>query len=201
MNRINTYFLFSSLLFCSVLFISFHGSSTSDISQVHLISLLSVALLTSFYDWCRVQLFTAINAINAINLLNSTNHPSSKYHSPHPPPLQTQSSINTVPKTRSKANSNNMAEFIVNLLEMGVTNFYRNATGAFQEMKTMELQKWIRIIAVVGAYLLIRPYFIKLGAKKQEAEYAKARAEHAQKKEKEKHIGANSFRDSLIRVT
>ncbi|RAL67660.1 hypothetical protein DID88_008406 [Monilinia fructigena] len=90
-----------------------------------------------------------------------------------------------------------MAEFIVNLLETGVANFYRNATGAFQEMKTMELQKWIRIIAVVGAYLLIRPYFIKLGAKKQEAEYAKARAEHAQKKEKEKHIGANSFRDSV----
>ncbi|KAA8572665.1 hypothetical protein EYC84_003259 [Monilinia fructicola] len=28
-----------------------------------------------------------------------------------------------------------MAEFIVNLLETGVTNFYRNATGAFQEMK------------------------------------------------------------------
>ncbi|ESZ90011.1 hypothetical protein SBOR_9604 [Sclerotinia borealis F-4128] len=90
-----------------------------------------------------------------------------------------------------------MAEAITNLLEMGATNFYRNVTGAFEQMKTMELQKWIRIIAVVGAYLLIRPYFIKLGAKKQEKEYSKALGEHAEKKEKEKHVGANSFRDSV----
>ncbi|KAF7904367.1 hypothetical protein BTUL_0003g00430 [Botrytis tulipae] len=89
-----------------------------------------------------------------------------------------------------------MAEFITNLLEMGAANFYRNTTGAFAQMKDMELQKWIRIVAVVGAYLLIRPYFINLGAKKQEKEYAKARAGHAEQKEKEKHVGANSFRDS-----
>lgn len=60
----------------------------------------------------------------------------------------------------------------------------------------MELKKWIRIVAVVGAYLLIRPYFIKMGAKKQEQAYAKTRAEHAEKQEKEKHMGANSFRES-----
>ncbi|KAI9646572.1 hypothetical protein NHQ30_004567 [Ciborinia camelliae] len=90
-----------------------------------------------------------------------------------------------------------MADFITNLLETGATNFYRNATGMFQELKTLELQKWIRIVAIVGAYLLVRPYFINLGAKKQEQEYTKARAEHAEKKEKEKHVGANSFRDSV----
>lgn len=90
-----------------------------------------------------------------------------------------------------------MADFITNLFEKGATNFVRNVTGSFEEMKTMELQKWIRIVAIVGAYLLIRPYFLNAGAKKQEKQYAKARAEHAEKKEKEKHVGANSFRDSV----
>ena len=42
------------------------------------------------------------------------------------------------------------------------SNFWRNLTGIFDDMSNT---RWIRLVAVVGAYLLLRPYLVKLGEK------------------------------------
>lgn len=39
------------------------------------------------------------------------------------------------------------------------------------------LRNWIRIIAILGGYLLVRPYLVKGSVKKQEQEYAKIYAD------------------------
>jgi len=53
-------------------------------------------------------------------------------------------------------------------------NFLRNSAASFD---TMTPKKWIRLIAIVGAYLLLRPYLLKLGAKVQEQHLEKAARE------------------------
>ncbi|RDL35465.1 uncharacterized protein BP5553_07396 [Venustampulla echinocandica] len=49
-------------------------------------------------------------------------------------------------------------------------NFVRNLRKTFDGMT---LEKYVRLIAVVGAYLLLRPYIMKLGAKIQAKEHEK----------------------------
>lgn len=43
----------------------------------------------------------------------------------------------------------------------------------------MTLEKWIRLIIAVGAYALLRPYIIKLGAKQQMKAHERQEAEDA----------------------
>jgi hypothetical protein len=50
------------------------------------------------------------------------------------------------------------------------SNFWRNITGVFDEMDN---KRWIRLVAAVGAYLLLRPYLMKLGEKLQNKQYEK----------------------------
>lgn len=45
-----------------------------------------------------------------------------------------------------------------------------NSVKSFTEMTP---QRWLRIIAIVGAYLLIRPYLLKLAAKQQKKQLDK----------------------------
>lgn len=47
-------------------------------------------------------------------------------------------------------------------------NLVRNTTQAFTEMKP---EGYIRLVVIVGAYALIRPYLMKLGAKMQERQH------------------------------
>lgn len=54
------------------------------------------------------------------------------------------------------------------LLSDRMTN---NVSASFSNMT---LQQWIRLVAIVGAYCLLRPYVIKMGAKHQEKEFEKA---------------------------
>jgi hypothetical protein len=52
--------------------------------------------------------------------------------------------------------------------------FTTNLTASFS---TMTLKHWIRLVMIVGTYLLVRPYLVKLGAKHQEKQFEKAHQE------------------------
>jgi len=71
----------------------------------------------------------------------------------------------------------------------------RVTTNVSASFTALTLQQWIRVVAVVGAYLLARPYLIKLGAKRQmaqlEAEDEATEAERAR-------ISANEFRGQKL---
>ncbi|KAI1438746.1 DUF1531-domain-containing protein [Xylaria sp. CBS 124048] len=60
---------------------------------------------------------------------------------------------------------------LVTLIADRLTN---NVSMSFTNMT---LQQWIRLVAIVGAYALLRPYVIKMGAKHQEKQFAKAQEE------------------------
>ncbi|KAI0129941.1 trafficking PGA2 [Xylariales sp. AK1849] len=53
----------------------------------------------------------------------------------------------------------------------------RFATNLTTSFTSMSLKHWIRVIMVVGAYLLARPYIIKLAGKQQEKQFEKERQE------------------------
>ncbi|KAK9775543.1 putative Protein trafficking Pga2 [Seiridium cardinale] len=49
----------------------------------------------------------------------------------------------------------------------------RFATNLGASFSTMTLKHWIRLVMIVGTYLLVRPYMVKLGAKYQEKQFEK----------------------------
>ncbi|KAH9901871.1 DUF1531-domain-containing protein [Xylariomycetidae sp. FL2044] len=49
----------------------------------------------------------------------------------------------------------------------------RFATNFGQSLTSMTPKQWLRLVIVVGAYLLLRPYLIKMGAKFQEKQFEK----------------------------
>ncbi|KAI0396119.1 DUF1531-domain-containing protein [Xylariaceae sp. FL0594] len=55
---------------------------------------------------------------------------------------------------------------------------------------SMTLEQWIRLVAIVGAYALLRPYIIKWGAKYQEKQFEKDQKEVAE-------ISPNQLRGEL----
>ncbi|KAL2262703.1 hypothetical protein VTK26DRAFT_354 [Humicola hyalothermophila] len=69
---------------------------------------------------------------------------------------------------------------IANLASTVGNRFATNLKGTFADMTP---QQWIRLVIIVGAYLLVRPYLIKLGGKAQMKahEEEEARAEAAAK--------------------
>jgi flagellar biosynthesis/type III secretory pathway M-ring protein FliF/YscJ len=66
----------------------------------------------------------------------------------------------------------------------------RMTTNIGSSIDSMTLQHWIRLVAIVGAYALLRPYIIKLGAKAQEKQFEKAQQETAE-------ISPNQLRGQL----
>ncbi|KAI0967516.1 DUF1531-domain-containing protein [Xylaria arbuscula] len=66
----------------------------------------------------------------------------------------------------------------------------RMTTNVGGSITNMTAQQWIRLVAVVGAYALLRPYIIKLGAKHQEKQFEKAQEETA-------NISPNELRGEL----
>ncbi|KAG9231877.1 trafficking PGA2-domain-containing protein [Amylocarpus encephaloides] len=50
---------------------------------------------------------------------------------------------------------------------------YRFPMNLWRSLAAMNPQNYIRLVAVVGAYLLLRPYLVKLGSKIQEREHEK----------------------------
>lgn len=81
----------------------------------------------------------------------------------------------------------------------------RLVTNSIASFEGMTAQRWVRIIAIVGAYMLIRPYLLSFAAKKQKAQFEKEAAElglddgevknanslrgGGKKKEQEKEVG------------
>jgi hypothetical protein len=61
-------------------------------------------------------------------------------------------------------------EFIASWLKYFYTNFTRNAVALWSDTTA---KQWIRVIVIVGAYLLLRPYLEKLGAKMQSLQHEK----------------------------
>jgi len=57
-------------------------------------------------------------------------------------------------------------DFVVDYAE----NFYTNVTNV---LVGMDQKKWIRLVVVIGAYLLLRPWILKFGAYVQEKEHEK----------------------------
>lgn len=61
-------------------------------------------------------------------------------------------------------------QMVPNQLNTWYNNFTRNAVHMWDDMT---LLKYIRLIAIVGAYALLRPYIMKWGEKLQAKEYEK----------------------------
>ena len=70
-----------------------------------------------------------------------------------------------------------------------------NSIKSFEEMTA---QRWDRIIAIVGAYLLIRPYLLNAAAKKQKQQLEKEAEDLGLGKSEA--LDANDFRGSGVRV-
>ena len=60
----------------------------------------------------------------------------------------------------------------------------------------MTLKNWIRLVAAVGTYLLLRPYLIKLSARQQEKQFEKIDADTAAAMGPKAKIQPNALRDS-----
>ncbi|KAI0550733.1 protein trafficking Pga2 [Xylaria curta] len=73
---------------------------------------------------------------------------------------------------------------LVTLITDRVTN------NVSTSLTNMTAQQWIRLIAIVGAYALLRPYIIKLGAKHSAKEFEKAQQDVAE-------ISPNQLRGEL----
>lgn len=86
-------------------------------------------------------------------------------------------------------------EAIVAQLYHWANNFHRNLFHMFDDMNTT---RYIRLIACVGAYLLLRPYFVKIGEKIQAKELEKQGSAkdpyEASTKDDKKKITPNALR-------
>lgn len=60
------------------------------------------------------------------------------------------------------------------------SNFKNQSTGAFARMTAKD---WIRLVIVVGAYALLRPYLIKIGANFQQKQFEKAQKQELAEEE------------------
>ncbi|KAI1169163.1 DUF1531-domain-containing protein [Nemania serpens] len=55
----------------------------------------------------------------------------------------------------------------------------RTSSNVSASFDSMTAQQWIRLVAIVGAYALLRPYVIKMGAKYQVKQFEKDQQEDA----------------------
>ncbi|KAK5170030.1 hypothetical protein LTR04_005083 [Oleoguttula sp. CCFEE 6159] len=63
-----------------------------------------------------------------------------------------------------------LADTVTGTLSTWAGNFSRNTSTAFGQLRVRD---YIRLIVIVGAYCLLRPYLIKIGAKIQAADHAR----------------------------
>jgi hypothetical protein len=67
---------------------------------------------------------------------------------------------------RPQANLDN----VLTTLSTWAGNFQRNTRAAFVELRAKD---YIRLVVIIGAYLLLRPYLVKAGARAQEKSHAR----------------------------
>ncbi|KAI1635943.1 DUF1531-domain-containing protein [Biscogniauxia mediterranea] len=83
-----------------------------------------------------------------------------------------------------------LGESISNLAKLVTTRVSNNVGESFTAMTT---QQWIRLIVVVGGYMLLRPYIIKMGAKHQIKQLEKQHAEE----ERQAQLSPNDLRGKI----
>ncbi|KAI0897807.1 DUF1531-domain-containing protein [Annulohypoxylon nitens] len=69
--------------------------------------------------------------------------------------------------------------------------FSHNVTESFSSMTP---KQWIRLVIIVGAYALLRPYIIKMGAKHQEKQLEK---QFKEEEERQAQISPNQLRGEI----
>ncbi|KAH8891293.1 DUF1531-domain-containing protein [Thozetella sp. PMI_491] len=77
----------------------------------------------------------------------------------------------------------------MDLIRIAWERFSNNLLASFE---LMTLQKWIRVVIVVGTYMLLRPYLIALGKKSQ------MRSHEAAENEGRAEISPNELRGRVI---
>lgn len=86
---------------------------------------------------------------------------------------------------------------VVKLAGIGYDRFTTNMRATLDGMSP---EKWIRLVMIVGAYMLLRPYLIKLGGKSQMKQHEKEAAEaEAEAKEKAK-MSPNELRGHKVEI-
>ncbi|CAN8095513.1 unnamed protein product [Discula destructiva] len=80
---------------------------------------------------------------------------------------------------------------IVNLAGIGYDRLTTNLRKSFDGMSA---EKWIRIVIVVGAYCLLRPYLMKMGSKVQMKQYEKEAADTKAAEEEQAKMSPNELR-------
>lgn len=88
-----------------------------------------------------------------------------------------------------------MANVVVDWIVYYASNFYRNVTHILDDLDATRV---LRMVAIIGAYLLLRPYLLKFGAKSQAAEHEKEIELQKQERKKNKaKISANTLRGQV----
>ncbi|KAI0119430.1 DUF1531-domain-containing protein [Daldinia grandis] len=82
-------------------------------------------------------------------------------------------------------------ESISELYTLVRDRFNNNVSESFTSMTAKE---WIRLVIIVGAYALLRPYIIKLGAKHQEKQLEK---QFAEEEANQAEISPNQLRGEI----
>ncbi|OTB07812.1 hypothetical protein M426DRAFT_317703 [Hypoxylon sp. CI-4A] len=77
------------------------------------------------------------------------------------------------------------------LVELVRSRFSNNIQESFTSMTP---KQWIRLVIIVGAYLLLRPYVIKMGAKYQEKQLEK---QFKEEEERQAEISPNQLRGEI----
>lgn len=86
---------------------------------------------------------------------------------------------------------------ITNLLYIAYERFTRNLRGTLEGMSP---EKWIRIVIIVGTYMLVRPYLLKLGGKAQMNQHEKEAAEAEAEAEAKAKLSPNELRGHKIQI-
>lgn len=86
---------------------------------------------------------------------------------------------------------------ILNLLYIAYERFTRNLRGTLEGMSP---EKWIRIVIIVGTYMLVRPYLLKLGGKVQMNQHEKEAAEAEAEAEAKAKLSPNELRGHKIQI-
>ncbi|KKY30122.1 putative trafficking pga2 [Diaporthe ampelina] len=86
---------------------------------------------------------------------------------------------------------------ITNLLCIAYERFTRNLRGTLEGMSP---EKWIRIVIIVGTYMLLRPYLLKLGGKAQMNQHEKEAAEAEAEAEAKAKLSPNELRGHRVQI-
>lgn len=86
---------------------------------------------------------------------------------------------------------------VVNLVGIGYDRLTTNMRKSFEGMSP---EKWIRIVIIVGTYMLLRPYLLKLGGRSQMKQHEKEAAEAEEEAKAKAKMSPNEFRGHKVDV-